>query len=176
MPALWRGMKGEIAHGGDRIVRVGTHTGEGNLQARLNEHLYIPNKDRSIFRKHIGRCILCRRRDPFYEQWEIDLTTRASRVRYGHVVDRVRLQEIEAEVTAYFTTNLTFTSIEVRSDRTVLESKLLSTIARCPDCGPQLDWLGLCHPNEKIANSGLWNLQGTSGQGLSMIEAEHIFG
>ena len=50
--------KGEKAHGTDRIVGVGTHTGEGNLSQRLNEHLYTPNKDRSILRKHVGRCLL----------------------------------------------------------------------------------------------------------------------
>ena len=63
--------KGEKAHGTDRIVRVGTHTGEGNLSQRLNEHLYTPNKDRSIFRKHIGRCLLAAENNPLLEQWNL---------------------------------------------------------------------------------------------------------
>jgi hypothetical protein len=163
--------KGESAHGGDRIVRVGTHTGERNLRARLNEHLYRPNKDRSIFRKHIGRCILKRRGDGFYDQWEIDLTTRANREKYGRVVDLARLQAVEAEVTSYITTNLLFTVVEVPADRATLESKLLSTIAQCPHCGPSKNWLGRYHPNQKIAISGLWNIQGMRGQHLSMAEA-----
>jgi hypothetical protein len=33
--------KGEEAHGGERIVRVGTHRGQNNLPARIREHLYI---------------------------------------------------------------------------------------------------------------------------------------
>ncbi|MSP93707.1 MAG: hypothetical protein EXR00_00415 [Alphaproteobacteria bacterium] len=38
-----------------------------------------PNKDRSIFRKHVGRCLLAKSGDPLLAQWEIDLTTKASR-------------------------------------------------------------------------------------------------
>lgn len=49
---------GETAHDTDRIVRIGTHRGEGNLPKRINEHPYTPNKDRSIFRKHIGAFLL----------------------------------------------------------------------------------------------------------------------
>jgi hypothetical protein len=55
--------RGELAHGGDRIVRVGSHTGHGNLLARLREHA-TQNKDRSIFRKNIGRALLAKARDP----------------------------------------------------------------------------------------------------------------
>ena len=39
----------EKAHGGDRIVRIGTHTGDSNLYNRLKEHFINENKDRSIF-------------------------------------------------------------------------------------------------------------------------------
>ena len=47
--------KGEIGHGAERIVRIGTHTGEGQLPSRLWQHFLNENKDRSIFRKNIGR-------------------------------------------------------------------------------------------------------------------------
>jgi len=47
--------KGESGHDGDRIVRIGTHTGRDQLPSRLNEHFLNENKDRSIFRKNIGR-------------------------------------------------------------------------------------------------------------------------
>ncbi|MBB6696665.1 hypothetical protein [Clostridium algidicarnis] len=43
--------KNESGHGGDRIVRIVTHWGEGNLRTRLDEHFLNQNKDRSIFRK-----------------------------------------------------------------------------------------------------------------------------
>ena len=44
--------KGEKAHGVDRIVRIGTHTGQGQLISRLKQHFINQNKDRSIFRKN----------------------------------------------------------------------------------------------------------------------------
>ncbi len=49
--------EGERAHGADRIVRVRTHTGNGMLPSRLKEHFLKENKDRSIFRKDIGRAL-----------------------------------------------------------------------------------------------------------------------
>ena len=45
--------KGEKAHGVDRIVRIGTHTGLNQLRSRLWQHFINENKDRSIFRKNI---------------------------------------------------------------------------------------------------------------------------
>src|SRR5512136_1364534 len=62
---------GEVSHGGERVVRVGSHTGAGNLFARLAEHV-TANKDRSIFRKNIGRAILSRVGDPFLLDWDLD--------------------------------------------------------------------------------------------------------
>lgn len=54
----------EIGQSGDRIVRIGSHTGQGNLPARLREHM-TENKDRSILRKHIRRAILRQTGDPY---------------------------------------------------------------------------------------------------------------
>jgi hypothetical protein len=56
---------GEYAHGKDRVVRVGTHTGNNQLRSRLEQHFIRENKDRSIFRKNIGRALLNRDHDPF---------------------------------------------------------------------------------------------------------------
>ena len=65
--------KGEKAHDVDRIVRVGTHTGQNQLRSRLKQHFINENKDRSIFRKNIGRALLNKNKDPFLEQWECPL-------------------------------------------------------------------------------------------------------
>ena len=153
--------KGEKAHGTDRIVRVGTHTGEGNLSQRLNEHLYTPNKDRSIFRKHIGRCLLAAENNPLLEQWNLNTTSKAMREKRGKYIDTKALAEIERRVSAYITNSFSFTVIAVASkkDRLALESGLLSTIASCADCKPSAQWLGLHHPNATIRDVGLWNIQ-----------------
>ena len=69
---------GETAHGGPRIVRVGTHTGDGQLPSRLLQHFVNENKDRSIFRKNIGRALLAKAGDLYLAEWEIDRTSRAA--------------------------------------------------------------------------------------------------
>jgi len=83
----------------------------GNLPGRIREQLYTPNKDRSIFRKHVGRCLLNRNKDPFLAQWEIDLTPTVSRNQDGDRFDRDRLQEVEAEVTRYMVDSFSFTTL-----------------------------------------------------------------
>jgi len=92
---------GENAHGVDRIVRIGTHTGENQLRSRLKQHYINENKDRSIFRKNIGRAILNRESDQFLKQWNWDLTTRRAKDRYGHFVDWGKQEEVEKKVSAY---------------------------------------------------------------------------
>jgi len=153
--------KGEKAHGTDRIVHVGTHTGEGNLSQRLNEHLYIPNKDRSIFRKHIGRCLLAAENNPLLEQWNLDTTSKAMREKHGKHIDTNAIAEIESNVTTYIAKSLSFAVITVASkkERLALKSGLISTIASCADCKPSAQWLGLHHPNATIRHTGLWNIQ-----------------
>ena len=81
---------GENAHTGDRIVRVGTHTGEDLLRSRLKQHFLSENKDRSIFRKNIGRALLYSSDDPFLEQWNWDLTTRKAKDLYGDLSEVYR--------------------------------------------------------------------------------------
>ena len=71
--------KGEVSHGHDRIVRVGTHKGDNLLRLRLKEHLVNENKDRSIFRKNIGRALLNRKNNiKMLEMWNKDMTPKKS--------------------------------------------------------------------------------------------------
>jgi hypothetical protein len=45
--------------------------------------------------------------------------------------------------------------IDDKANRLALESKIISTISTCTDCGPSKQWLGLYSPKEKIRKSGL---------------------
>ena len=90
--------KGEVGHYQDRIVRVGTHTGRGQLRSRLKQHFIKENKDRSIFRKNIGRALLNKRNDAFLKYWELDLTTRKSKTQYALLIDFDYQKQIEKEV------------------------------------------------------------------------------
>ncbi len=150
--------KGELAHNTDRIVRIGTHTGINQLRSRLKQHFLVENKDRSIFRKNIGRALLNKNHDDFIIQWELDLTTRVAKNKYSLKIDFNKQKAIEKEVTKYIQNNFSFVVLPVqdKEERLSLESKIISTISLCKECGPSKHWLGSYSPKEKIRKSGLW--------------------
>ncbi len=150
--------KGEKSHGGPRIVRVGTHTGEDQLPSRLLQHFVQENKDRSIFRKNIGRALLHKKRDPFLALWEIDLTPAAARAKHGGSINFAKQKGTERAVTEYLQKNFEFAVIEIKSktQRLALESKIISTLSHCEKCKPSEKWLGNNSPKDKIRESGLW--------------------
>jgi len=150
--------KSEIGHGAERIVRIGTHTGTNQLPSRLKQHFLNENKDRSIFRKNIGRAILRKMKDPFLKQWEIDLTAREARDKYLLKIDLDRQRKMESRVSQYIQKNYSFSVFEVRDKtrRLEIESKLISTVSLCNDCKPSSEWLGNYSPKNKIRKSGLW--------------------
>ncbi len=150
--------KGERGHDGDRIVRVGTHTGVDQLRSRLKQHFLKENKDRSIFRKNIGRAILSQNNDSFLRQWEWDLTTRANKDKYLPLLGKEKQAQVEKQVSAYIQNSFSFVVFEVNSkdQRLELESKIISTVSQCDECRPSDHWLGNYSPKHKIRESGLW--------------------
>lgn len=152
--------KGEIAHGGDRIVRIGTHTGDKQLKSRIYQHFENKNKNRSIFRKNIGRCFLNRDESPYLATWELDTTTREKKELYADRVDHEIEAEIEGRISHYIQNCLSFCLLDVpvKEDRLYFEARLIGTVSNCTECQPSVDWLGLHSPVEKIRNSGLWQV------------------
>lgn len=150
--------EGEFGHGTKRIVRVGTHTGKDQLRSRLRQHFMQENKDRSIFRKNVGRALLKKRNDPFLAQWELDLTTKVAREKYQGQIDSHYQATVEKMVSDYLQKHFSFIVFEVqdKTTRLNLESKIISTLSRCEECKPSLNWLGLHSPKSKICESGLW--------------------
>jgi len=150
--------RGEGAHGADRIVRVGTHTGVDQLRSRLFQHFLNENKDRSIFRKNIGRALLNKREDSFLEKWELDLTSREARDKHSPTIDFEKQRKIEKEVSDYIRSNFFFVvfPVEDKDERLKLEAKIISTVSLCEKCGPSEEWLGRCSPKDKICKSGMW--------------------
>ena len=150
--------KGEEGHDGDRIVRVGTHTGVNQLRSRLKQHFENENKDRSIFRKNIGRAILTKNNDSFVKYWEYDLTTKLNREKYGSSIDKAKQAEVEKKVSAFIQENFSFIAFEVEQTaiRLNLEAMIISTVSLCDACKPSATWLGNCSPKEKIRRGGLW--------------------
>ena len=168
--------KGEKGHDGDRIVRVGTHTGVDQLRSRLKQHFINENKDRSIFRKNIGRAILSKGNDKFLERWELDLTTKDSKERFSHLVDFDKQGEVEKDVSRFIQNNFSFIILEInnKEKRLELESKIISTISLCKDCKASKSWLGLSSPKEKIRESSLWLVNELYKEGLSEEDMEEL--
>ncbi len=147
---------GETAHDVDRIVRVGTHTGANQLPSRIKQHFILENKDRSIFRKNVGRALLSRGCDPFLTDWEQDRTTRAARK--SCKIDLSKLRNVEQLVTNYMRQqfSLAVFCVADKPERLRIESRMISTISGCEECLPSSGWLGHCSPKHKIRESGLW--------------------
>jgi hypothetical protein len=167
---------GEIGHDLDRIVRIGTHIGANQLRLRLHQHYILENKDRSIFRKNIGRAILNKRNDPYLKIWEIDLTTRNKKAELGHLVNQEYQSQIEREVSKYIQDNFTFCVFEVidKDKRLELESKLISTVSKCDECRLSKNWLGSYSPVEKIRLSSLWQVNELYKLALSSDDLNYL--
>ncbi len=169
--------KKEKGHRGDRIVRVGTHRGDDNLFSRLREHFLVENKDRSIFRKNIGRALLAKEGDPFLAQWEKDLTSRKGKAANAGKIDHQKKDRTEKNVTCYIQERLSFVIIPMgrgKETRHALEERLISTVSLCEECKASKDWLGSHSPIEKIRESGLWNVQGLWKNPISSSDLKFI--
>lgn len=166
--------KGESYNYFDRIVRIGTDTGENNLKKRLIEHFVIENKNRSIFRKNIGRAMLNKDNNPYLKFWELDTTSKAEKEKNLKYIDVGLEAEIESEISSYIKTNFSFCvfNVETKEQRLFWESKLISTLA-C-QTKPSKNWLGNFSTKEKIKQSGLWQVQGLNKPKLTIDEFDNL--
>jgi hypothetical protein len=177
--------KGETwGHGGirPRIVRVGTHR-KGNFVSRMKSH-YIDvrkiermssstacPKDRSIFRKNIGRALLGRTKSKYLSIWNIDFQTQANRKQFGgrRKVDFER--RIEREITDALEKTFSFRVIPTGTHEAIiggegLEARLIGTLANCGLCQASRNWLGKYSPVGEIRNGKLWLVQHLSSGAL----------
>lgn len=159
--------KGELGHSSDRIVRVGSHRGDGNLRNRINEHFLVENKDRSIFRKNIGRAILNRNNDDYINIWELNITSRENKEKFGHKINVEYQENIETMVTEYIRENFSFAVIEMKEERLYFEKKLISEISNCMECKKSKNWLGNYSTKYKIIKGGLWQVNHLFKEGFS---------
>ncbi|MGL4987545.1 MAG: hypothetical protein ACRC5H_10485 [Treponemataceae bacterium] len=168
--------KGETFGEFDRIVRVGTHTGENQLYSRLLQHFVKENKNRSIFRKNIGRCFLNRLQDPYLKLWDLDTTSKADKDNNLKLLDLDYEKEIEQKITTYIQENLSFCvfQVETKAQRLFWESKIVSTLAKSKELKPSIDWLGNYSTKEKIRESGLWQVNELNNEELTEAEFQEL--
>lgn len=167
--------KGEKTYDGlDRIVRVGTHTGDNQLRPRISQHFIKENKNRSIFRKNIGRAILNKNNDDYLNIWDLKTVKRVDKEKYGHLLNLEYEKKIEEEVTKYMRDAFSFVVFEVKNkeDRLLFESRLISEVSNCKDCAPSENWLGKYSPKKKIVESGMWLVNELYKDNLSNEEFE----
>ena len=150
---------GEVwGHGGrkPRIVRIGTHLGNGGFGRRINQHFSTSCSahTRSVFRKHIGSALLKKRNDKYLKIWHRHKKYKTQR-------NRKKEEKIEQEVSETIGKKFKFKVIIVNNSnqRKRLEKSLIGTIAQCDLCKPSKNWLGRLSPEDKIKESGLWQTQ-----------------
>lgn len=98
----------------DRIVRVGTHTGDHQLSSRLKQHFCQENKNRSIFRKNIGRCFLAKENPKYLSIWELDITPKMGREEKLAKTDSEYEKQLEKQISTYIQNNFSFYVFEVK--------------------------------------------------------------
>lgn len=168
--------KNEKAHEVDRIIRIGTHTGQNQLLSRLQQHFINENKDRSIFRKNIGRALLNKDNDSYLDKWELDLTTKEAKEKFDKIIDKEKQKQIEKQVSKFIQNNFSFVvfPIQDKEKRLEIEKKIISTISLCENCKPSDSWLGLHSPKQKIRESGLWLVNELYKEPLSDKDFEEL--
>jgi len=162
------------------IVRVGTHKRD-NFRSRINDHYLLDGmdfdknspapKDRSIFRKNIGRALLNKMNSDYISIWDIDFTLKTNRQRYGRKRDINLEIQIEKEITRILKKKFSFRYIQIdsqkqRMGKQGLESRLIGTLSHCKLCEPSKNWLGRSSPKKQIRDSGLWLIQHLNSEGL----------
>lgn len=167
--------KGETYLNMDRVVRVGTHTGNNKLPARMVQHYQIETKDRSIFRKNIGRTYLTMDNDPYIDVWNVSNTERINRLRNLPYRDLDKEASLEKQITKEINDNFSFVLIEVndKTYRLYLEMAIIATIAQ-GDSKPSKNWLGNHSPVEKIRDFGLWQVQGLKRKPITDEDLKYI--
>ncbi len=166
--------KGEFSHNCDRIVRIGTHTGSNQLRSRLKQHFINENKDRSIFRKNIGRCFLNIEKNPYLDVWDICFTSTENIKKFGYLINKSFQECLEKRISNYIQNNFSFCLLKIndKEKRLKIESELISTISQCNECKPSKNWLGLKSPKEKIRINGLWQVNELNNKPMSLDEVK----
>jgi hypothetical protein len=180
--------EGKTAHGGNRIVRVGTNTGEdATLLDRLYEH--YKNEGRSIFRKHIARCLLEEKYDMsklkelFHNSKYLSLVGKWKR--NAGEEELKKFYEMHDAISTHIRNYCSFVLLPVcKESRRCWEKKIISTVATCPNCSPSPKWLGNIFPETiqpsctRIRKSGLWNVDHVNNKhiltDIEIAELENI--
>lgn len=147
----------------DRIVRVGTHTGDKGLARRLRRH--VSGKRRtSVFRTHLGAALL-KRDDPDDARLEPWINERET-----------RMPDVESSVSEVVQTSFSVACVPVpdQVERLALERGLIALLAASPLAQPSPNWLGFHSYHPTVRQSGLWNTQHVGADPLTAVELARL--
>ena len=161
--------RGETYRGFARVVRVGANTDPGRLKQRLADHFDREDRNASPFRRHIGRALLNRAKDPYLDIWSLDTSGQPDRERE----DFRTAARVERDVSAYMRVNLAFSVIPVASaeSRLRLGSAIIATLHQAKDFAPSDGWLGHYSTEPEIRASGLWQKRALDADPLTADES-----
>lgn len=124
----------------------------------------------SIFRKHIGRCLIeTEGLNEKYPNWGVPHSKLAENLSTAEL--RAQEHPLEQRVSEYIA-SLPFLVVDIPgepgpdSERAQLERNLIALVAHARRTNPSLkrdDWLGTHSPRAEIAKTGLWNIQHVNG-------------
>ena len=171
--------KGEKYGKFDRIVRVGTDTGKNQLISRMRQHLIKENKDRSIFRKNIGRAMLAQRNSCLLEYWNIDFTASKNKFLFYNEQKNAECLALEKEISAFMKENFSFVvfNVETKEERLRLEAGIISTLYNSNDFVASDKWLGNYVPETRGTNvkrARMWLSQGLRANPLTEEEFKKL--
>ena len=163
----------------DRIVRVGTDTGQNQLKSRMSQHLTKENKDRSIFRKNIGRAMLSKANNPLLDYWNIDFTTKKNKELYFDEKKAATCMAIESQISDFMRENFSFVvfRVDTKEERLKFEEGIISALYNANDFIASADWLGNYVPETRgtyVKKSRMWLSQGLKAEPLNNKELQKI--
>ena len=140
----------------ERIVRVGTHRGEGRLPKRFLQH-FAGNRRASVFRRHLGGALLARANPD------------DARIAVWVGQPGVPIPKVEQTVSQVVRERFTFCCVRVddQAERLKLERGLIALLARHPLGPPSEGWLGRHAAHLAIRRSGLRNTQPVEARPLT---------
>jgi hypothetical protein len=169
--------KGEKYNEFDRIVRIGSHDGDDNLIKRLGHHFMKDKHRGSVFRKHIGRCFLNFENNDYLEHWDRPFKSRVEKAKHAQFVDLEYEKVYEKMVTKHIHEKLSFAVIPKvfdREQRDRIESGLISGLNKSPNKISSENWLGNFHPDHRIRNAKIWNIEYLNHTPLDMNEFREL--
>lgn len=146
----------------------------------MKQHFENPNKDRSIFRKNIGRAVLNKDNNPLLKYWNLDLTNRANKDKYFDADLEKERQQLESWITNYLHDNMSFVvfPVNTKEERLRLEEAIISTLYQSEDFQASKDWLGnyvLPTKANHVKDARMWLSQGIKAKALTDEEMDKLY-